>query len=72
MWVAKIQEEEQQKALSEKLETIQQQVSLLFLTCSITCSDPDGGLWILVPPPTPCILATKREVRKKCVFFNQF
>ena len=32
MWVAKIQEEEQQKALSEKLETIQQQVSLLFLT----------------------------------------
>ena len=32
MWVAKIQEEEQQKALSEKLETIQQQVCLLFLT----------------------------------------
>ena len=26
MWVAKIQEEEQQKALSEKLESIQQQV----------------------------------------------
>ena len=31
MWVAKIKEEEQQKALSEKLESIQQQVCIMLL-----------------------------------------
>lgn len=37
MWVAKIQEEEQQKVLSEKLECIQQQVCIVII-CSKYCA----------------------------------
>ena len=48
MWVAKIQEEERQKALSEKLETIQQQVSFLFLT---PLTPPPSSPFPPNPPP---------------------
>ena len=44
MWVAKIKEEEQQKALSEKLESIQQQVHMAMLLVPLIskCLNPEG------------------------------